>query len=424
VVAIKSVRPAAAAVRSASTREAAPATPPHPPSERRTTGAGSGVILRSDGLILTNEHVIHDAEEIIVHLHDGRDFPGHVVQIDSRGDLAIVRIGATGLQAAILGDVFTIRQGHLVFAMGNPFGVASEVGNASMSWGIVSALGRPLPLLGAAEDRYYGNLIETTAPINPGNSGGPLFDIYGRVVGINTAISTRSGRSEGVGFAVPMSARTRNIIETLMRGDEVQYGLLGVFAKTPDDQQRVALGGPRGRGALVDHVDPDSPADRAQIRSGDLIVRFDGQDVIDADHLVRMAGGTPPGQPVEVVLFRDRKQMALQAVLIRRDRVGLEDTAPFRWRGMTVVARGLQTQRPARPTHTADDETTDLVITEVRPWSPSEKAGLKPGMIIRSAGREPIGTLRRLRQVARSVGAQPVRIETHDGHAYELQPGL
>jgi serine protease Do len=260
---------------------------------RRTYGAGSGVIIRSDGMILTTEHVIHGADEIFVHLHDGQEFGASIVQSDVRSDLAILSIPTTGLKAATLGDVNDLRQGHLVFALGNPFGVASEVGKASMSWGIVSALGRPLPLLGAADDRYYGNLIETTASINPGNSGGPLFDIHGHVVGIMAAISTRTGRSDGVGFAVPISRRTRQIIAMLMQGEEVEYGLLGAVVQTPDDAQRVKAGGPHSLGALVDAVDVDSPASRIRIRPGDLIIKFDGQDVFGADHLVRMVGSRP-----------------------------------------------------------------------------------------------------------------------------------
>ena len=416
VVAIKSIRntPGPPASRDVG------ADPSRQTLERRTSGAGSGVIIRQDGMILTNEHVIHEADEIVVHLHDGKEYVAWIVQVDPRSDLAVLQITAQGLTPAVLGDVAYLRQGHLVFAMGNPFGVASEVGHASMSWGIVSALGRPLPLLGAAEDRYYGNLIETTAPINPGNSGGPLFDIYGRVVGINTAISTRSGRSEGVGFAVPINQRTRRIIERLMRGQEVEYGLLGVFARTPDDPPRSATGGTKGRGALVESIDPDSPADRVRLQPGDLIVKFDGQDVMDADHLVRMVGGTPPGQVVEVVYYRNRKPTVVQVTLARRERTGLEDAAPVYWRGLTVVAITPEVRRAFKLADPPGGEPGRLAITEVRAGSPAERAGLQAGMVLESVGDYPMNTLRQFRHATRAIGNQPAKITIRGGASFQL----
>lgn len=412
VVTIKSVR---YNVRPPATREVMSQGRPRLTYERRTSGAGSGVIVRADGMILTNEHVIHDAEEIVIHLNDGREFLAYVVQIDPRSDLAVLQIETHGLTPAVLGDVATVKQGHLVFAMGNPFGVASEVGNASLSWGLVSALGRPLPLLGAAEDRYYGNLIETTAPINPGNSGGPLFDIYGRVIGINTAISTRTGRSEGVGFAVPICPRTRRIIDTLLRGDEVEYGLLGVMARTPDDHEREAAGGPKTRGALVESLDPGSPAEKAQIRPGDLIIRYDGQDVFDADHLVRMVGSTSPGQPVDVTFLRNRKTTTLQLALARRERTGTEDTAPVRWRGLMVVPMTPDNRRAFNLSLLAVGDAGGLIIAKVRPGSPAEQAGAKPGMVVTKIGEQTVGTLRQLRQAIRATKTQPAGIALQDG---------
>jgi serine protease Do len=420
VVAIKSIR---VSPKPPATREGNAEPRPHQVVERRTSGAGSGFIIRADGMILTNEHVIHEADDIVVHLYDGREFGASIVQIDTRSDLAVLQIEAHGLRAAVLGDVANLRQGHLVFAMGNPFGVASEVGHASMSWGIVSALGRPLPLLGAAEDRYYGNLIETTAPINPGNSGGPLFDIYGHVVGINTAISTRSGRSEGVGFAVPIGQRTRRIIETLMRGDEVQYGLLGVFTRALEDPQRAATGAPKGRGAWVESVEPDCPAEKAGIVPGDVIVKFDGQDVMDADHLVRMVGGTPPGQRVEIVYYRNRKPVTTQIALARRERNAAEDTAPFHWRGLTVTSATAEQRRVFKLTDSNRREITGVVIGEVRPASPAQRAGLKPGMIVESVGDQAVSTLRQFRQAVRTIGSQPARITVQGGQTFQLPPG-
>lgn len=393
-----------------------------PPSRRRTYGAGSGVIIRSDGMILTNEHVIHGSEDITVHTHDGKEYQAAIVQTDPRSDLAVIQVSTKNLKAAALGDVSTLRQGHLVFAMGNPFGVASDVGHASMSWGLVSALGRPLPLLGYAEQRYYGNLIETTAAINPGNSGGPLFDIYGRVVGITTAISTRTGRSEGVGFAVPISRRTRHIIAELLRGHEVEYGLLGVLVHTPEPIERKAARVPPERGALVDAVDPGSPGEAAGIKPGDMIIRFDGQEILDSDHLVRLVGSTSPGQDVEITLHRRGAPITVEATVTRLPRRGASSLDPVRWRGLTVVPLDPQIAERLNLDLDTIAKPHGLVISYVRPQSSAYSVGLRAGMVLRRLGEETIATPSGLREAVRRVRGKPARLTIYGGRQYTVQP--
>ncbi len=389
---------------------------------RRVYGAGSGVIIDANGLVLTNEHVVHQAGEIIVFLNDGQELSASIVQTDARSDLAVLRVDATGLQPAVLGDVADLRQGHMVFAMGNPFGVASTVGRASMSWGLVSALGRPLPLLGAAEDRYYGNLIETTAAINPGNSGGPLFDIHGRVVGITTAISTRTGKSEGVGFAVPISRRTRLIIGTLMKGQQVEYGLLGVFVKDPSDEERKQAGGPKHRGAVVDALEAGSPAQQAELRPGDLIAKFDGQDVLDADHLVRMVGSSPPGHVVDILFYRDRKPHSVRTTLVRRDR-GIRKTAgPVHWRGLSLEPITPQTRRHLSLTTGTKLALHGVIIVNVGANSQADSAGLRPGMVLGQINDRSVPTIRELRHLIRCTEGQPVDITVYGGKRFRLPP--
>ncbi len=416
VVTIKSVRPEQ---RSSA---ASPVTGNVSTRGRRVYGAGSGVIIRADGMILTNEHVVHHALEIIVHLNDGREFTGELLQCDRRSDLAIVRIDTQDLPAAVLGDVAGLRQGHMVFAMGNPFGIASDAGGASMSWGVVKALGRPLPLLGAAEDRYYGNLIETDAAINPGNSGGPLFDIYGHVVGITTAISTRTGQSEGVGFAVPISHRTREIIEALLKGQEVEYGLLGVFLRTPDHKERARTGGPPNLGALVEAVDTGSPAHQVRIRPGDLIVRFDGRDVTDDDHLVRMVGSTPPGRVVEIVYYRDGKRQTVRATLSCRDRTARRSTAPVRWRGLTLQPIEPKTGRSPKADDASDGRRSSLIVVRVRPGSQAERAGFRPGMVLDRIDDKTVTAAQPFQHLVRRLEGQSVEVTVYGGRRLRLQP--
>ncbi|MHC4092525.1 MAG: S1C family serine protease, partial [Planctomycetota bacterium] len=195
---------------------------------------GSGAVIRRDGYILTSTHVIEGADEIVVTMHDGREFEAELVQADQRSDLAVIKIEAQNLRPVRLGDLSRVRQGQWCFVVGNPFGLSNTSGKPALTYGIVSALGRDLndelnaEDLAEAERRYYGNLIQTSAAINPGNSGGPLFNINGEMTGVVIAIASRSGVNEGTGFAIPVTRRTREIIDLLRRGEQVQYGYLGV----------------------------------------------------------------------------------------------------------------------------------------------------------------------------------------------------
>ncbi len=263
---------------------------------------GSGVIIREDGMILTNEHVVQQAEKVVVVLHDGSSHEAVAIRADPRSDLAIVEIDAEDLEPAPLGDLSRVRQGHWAFVLGNPCGLGAD-GGMVMSHGIVTAIGRKLQL-DPTERRYYGNLIQTSAAVNPGNSGGPLVNIDGEVIGITTAISTRTGGNEGIGFAVPMEARTKAIIERLLRGEPIEYGYLGVTASTPAEVQRQTPAGLPACGAAVDQIEPGSPADRARLATGDVILEFDGITVEDADHLVRLVGAAPIGRPVSLTYSR------------------------------------------------------------------------------------------------------------------------
>lgn len=284
--------------------------------ERKTPMVGSGVIIDADGLILTNDHVVRSGDRVYATLSNGRRYRAKIVAHDERSDLAVISIKARNLVPADFGDLAEVRVGQFALAMGNPFGSAKD-GDPSLSYGIVSALGKSLRELEEGDRRYYGNLIQTTADINPGNSGGPLFNIRGEVIGINTAIETRSGVSEGLGYAIPISHRTRRIIDTLASGEQVQYGFLGVNIET-DERARRRVVGDNPWGVVVTKVWENSPAALAGLRKKDLILRFDSEPIKNQDHLIRMVGATPVGETVRLLIFRDDQEMIVRATLGER----------------------------------------------------------------------------------------------------------
>ena len=284
-----------------------------PGRTQRAPMVGSGVIIDANGLILSNDHVISSGDRIYVTLQSGRRYKADIVARDEHSDLAVIKIDAHNLVPVEYGDLSNVKVGQFALAMGNPFGTAKD-GDMSLSYGIVSALGKSLHELEENADKYYGNLIQTTADINPGNSGGPLFNIQGQIIGINTAIETRSGVSEGLGYAIPISSRTRRIIDTLAQGDEVKYGFLGVNIESDRSARRQVSAANRW-GVVVTHVFPKTPADEAGLREDDLILKYDAEPVKNEDHLIRMVGATPVGETVPLTVYRNHKEMVIEAII-------------------------------------------------------------------------------------------------------------
>jgi serine protease Do len=271
---------------------------------------GSGFVFDADGYIATNKHVIEGCDVTNVILHDGRSFEATVQKDDVRSDLAVLKIDATGLQPARWGDVANVRVNQWAFAAGNPFGLANESGDSSITVGVVSALGRQMThrIAGDASVQYYGNLIETSATINPGNSGGPLFNLEGEVIGVVTAIETSSGVNEGIGFAIPIDANTRQILDTLKDGREVRYGFLGVSVNDMErstETRQVSDSRYYGGARIVRLDPPDGPAGAAGLQADDVVVEVNGVPIRNTDHLVRMVGFTPVGASVEVTYLRN-----------------------------------------------------------------------------------------------------------------------
>lgn len=270
----------------------------------KTSALGSGVIVSSDGYILTNNHVVKDAEEIKVILYDKREFTGKVIGSDSRTDLAVIKIKAKDLPVLPFADSAGLKSGDIVLAVGNPFGL-----NQTITLGIVSAVGRSN--IGLAD---FEDFIQTDAAINPGNSGGALVDIQGRLVGINTAIFSTSGGYMGIGFAIP-SDMARSVMDSIIKHGKVIRGWLGVSIQslTPELAKQFKL--KEEHGALVSDVMKGSPAEKAGLKRGDLIIDFDGKAVEDPAHLRNLVAQKAPGTKVRIKVIRDGKERSLSATL-------------------------------------------------------------------------------------------------------------
>lgn len=270
-----------------------PGLPPghgQPNPQEQPRGVGSGFILTSDGMVMTNAHVVDGADEVIVTLTDKREFKAKIIGADKRSDVAVVKIEATGLPAVKVGDVSRLKVGEWVMAIGSPFGLENTV-----TAGIVSAKQR--------DTGDYLPFIQTDVAINPGNSGGPLINMRGEVVGINSQIYSRSGGSMGISFAIPMDEAVR-VSEQLRATGRVTRGRIGVQIEQVSKEVAESIGLGQPHGALVRGVETDGPADKAGVEAGDIIIKFDGKKVEKSSDLPRMVGGTKPGAKSALTVFR------------------------------------------------------------------------------------------------------------------------
>lgn len=298
------VLPAVVSIQTTS-RESGTAPRGQPPGNgRRVQGAGSGFVIDPAGVIVTNRHVVGNTQRVTVTLLDGTALPARVIGVDDLVDVALLRVEATRpLTAVTLGISARLRVGQWVMAAGNPFGLGGSV-----TAGIVSALGRDIGA-GPLDD-----FIQTDAPINPGNSGGPLFNLEGEVIGINTAIYSPSGANVGIGFALP-SDLARSGIDPMLRGERVERGWLGVSLNDPE------TGRPTGRSIVVAIVQPGSPAARAGIKQGDVVVSLNGERIGSARQLIRGVALLPPGQTVRLGIVRgSRAPVEINVAIGRRPR--------------------------------------------------------------------------------------------------------
>jgi S1-C subfamily serine protease len=309
-------------------------------TQDRTVGTGF-VIDGPAGYVLTNEHVISKCRQLWVTTDDHQVFPAVVIGSDPRSDLAVLKIPGHRLKAVNFAKSDP-RRGQWTLAIGNPYGLAGD-GEMAVSVGVVSATNRSLPRLSGKEDRLYQDLIQTTAQINPGNSGGPLFDLNGDVIGINCAVILPVKQSNGIGFALPINARVRSVIERLKEGRAVKYGYIGVRTSTPGgDECRKAGLANLASAARIDFVEPGSPAEAAGLAVGDLVTSIGDERVLDSDHFIRVVGDCLVGPPVPLSVQRNGKQASFKVSLRPREMAGsavTRETQRFTWRGLLLGTR-------------------------------------------------------------------------------------
>jgi serine protease Do len=352
-----------------------------PEGDGRMRGVGSGFIVSADGTIVTNNHVIDGAERIKVTLDDGRSFDAKVVGSDSRTDIAVLKVEATGLPYVIWGDSDAVEVGETVVAMGNPFGVGTTVTS-----GILSARGRDL------NNGPYDDFLQVDAAINHGNSGGALFSADGKVVGITSAIFTPNDGNVGIGFAIP-SVMAERVVADLMDDGSIQRGYLGVRIQPVDDTIAQAMGLDGTAGALVAEVTPDTPAAQAGLKEGDVVLSLDGTDVDSPRMLSRRIADIAPGKSVTLSVWRDgaRQDIAVTtAELPADDRVASAEgttEAP----AVPKLGLGLEQVTPDQRTELGlDADENGVVVVSVEPDSQAAEKGLEPGDVILSADFTPV----------------------------------
>jgi serine protease Do len=348
---------------------------PFPRGPFRQQGLGSGFIIESDGTILTNNHVVANAEKIIVKLQDEREFEGRIVGTDAKTDIAVVKINANNLPTIPLGDSDQLQVGEWVVALGSPFGLANTI-----TAGIVSAKGR---WIGAGP---YDSFIQTDASINPGNSGGPLVNLRGEVVGMNTAIFSRTGANIGIGFAIPISLVKELLPEMKSKGS-VTRGWLGVSVQQLTPDLATSLGLDKPAGALVSTVADDSPAQNAGIKVGDVIVEYNGKRVQHSNELPILVARTDVGKNVPLKVFRGKEEIQLSVTVgeLKEDKIVASPASKKNDLGLTV-----QELSPEIARSLGLEDTRGVVITAVDPGGPGAAAGFRRGDVILEIDRKPI----------------------------------
>jgi serine protease Do len=369
---------------------------PRAPRTPMFRGMGSGFLVASEGYVVTNQHVVNDASEIIVTLHDGKKLPAELVGIDEKTDLALLKVESKdALPYARFGDSETTRVGDWVVAIGNPFGLGG-----SATAGIVSARGRDI------QAGPFDDFFQVDAPINQGNSGGPLFNLEGQVIGINTAIYSPNGGNVGIGFAIP-SNLAGGVIDQLRTAGRVERGFLGVSIQPVDQEIAQSLGLETETGALVASVVSGGPAEKAGIEAGDVIVALDGDDIAQVKELTRKIAAMSPDSKAELEVLRNGERKKLDVRIGRTpsepESVRAEASAPAGGLGLTLGELTLE----ARERFGIPQEVQGAVVVRVDPASGAAEKGLQPGDVIVSVGRTKVASLEQaMREIERQKSAE------------------
>jgi serine protease Do len=372
----------------------------NPPRPRAVPmqGVGSGFIVRADGVILTNAHVVDGAQEVDVKLTDHRELKAKVLGVDPQSDIAVIKIDAKNLPTVKLGNPAAVKVGDWVAAIGSPFGFENSV-----TQGIVSAKARTLP------DESYVPFIQTDVAVNPGNSGGPLFDLNGEVIGINSQIYSRTGGYEGLSFAIPIDIAV-NVEQQILKYGKVTRGHLGVAIQQVTQGLADSFGMPSPNGALVSSVEPGSPAAKAGLKPGDIITKLDGQQVTDSASLPAQIAQTKPGTRLTIQVLRGGKPHDVEVTLGT-----LKERPLARASGSEQDHKALGlTVRPLTPQErreTGDDH--GLLVEEAD--GAAARAGIRPGDVILSVNAVPVDDARRLRELVQNSGGHVAVLVERDG---------
>ena len=370
-----------------------PGTPPGP-----MRGMGSGFIVDSDGTILTNAHVVADASEVTVKLTDRREFKAKVIGVDRTSDVAVLKIDASDLPTVRIGDSGRVSVGEWVVAIGAPFGFENSV-----TQGIVSAKGRTLP------DGSYVPFLQTDVAINPGNSGGPLFNLAGEVVGINSQIYSRSGGYQGVSFAIPIDV-AMNVSEQLQSTGHVARGRIGVTVQPVDAALAQSFGLPQPEGALISDVQDDSPAAKAGLRSGDVILGFNGEPIEDSSQLPSRVAAMRPGEQAKLEVWRDGTSREMSVVLGEMPDLRSAEAAP---QAVPAGRLGLAV-RPLDPEEQRAADAEGLLVEDVT--GAAAEAGIQRGDIVLSANGRDVKSVEQLREGIEQADGNVALLIQRDGH--------
>ena len=374
----------------------------------KQTGQGSGFLISKDGYIMTNTHVVGDAEKITVRLMDGREFIAKRIGADSKTEVALIKIEGNDLPCISIGDSAKLEIGEWVVAIGNPFGLKE-----TLTVGVVSAKGRNN--MGITD---YEDFIQTDAAINPGNSGGPLLNIDGEVIGINTAIFSQNGGYMGIGFAVPIDMAMQ-VKEQLLSHGKVTRGYIGIYMNPEEMNEQMAqsFGYKEKTGVLIADVQKEGPADKAGLLSGDIIMELNGKKIVDQASFRRTISTIAPAQKAKLLIFRDGKTKTISVTVELLPDEGDKDT-PAESQEKPLEKYGLQIQNltPDIAKRFQLDAEEGIIVSEVEQGSPAAEAGLQPGMLIVEVNRKKISNTRQfLAELKKSEKRVLLRVKSERG---------